>query len=1252
MDLQDSLDGVGDFFGSISKWMENMITSMFGSSNERELKRIAPRVARINELEPSYQAMSDAELREQTALFRKRLAAGETLDDLLEEAFAVCREASRRTTGLRHYDVQLIGGIALHEGKIAEMMTGEGKTLVATLPAYLNALEGKGVHVVTVNDYLARRDMEWMGPIYMALGMTVGSIQSNMATADRQRAYSCDITYGTNNEYGFDYLRDNMRYARRGDENFPSDAQQSQGRLHYAIIDEVDNILIDEARTPLIIAGPAHDDVSKYRAADAIAAQLVKDVDFKVDEKDHTTNLTDEGVRRAEHLAGVESFYTVGNMHWPHLIDNALKARHLYKKDVNYVIKDGEIVIVDDFTGRLMEGRTWSDGLHQAVEAKENVKVKEENQTLATITLQNFFKLYDKIGGMTGTAMTEANEFWKIYKLDVLAIPPNRPVQRQSRPDLIYRTEAEKYNAVVDDIELTHKWDELTDDTGAVFYGLIKKETDDELEFVEKGKRDSVRVPRARITSIRRKGRPILVGTVSIQKSELISAKLNQRGIKHQVLNAKPENVGRESEIVAQAGRLNAVTIATNMAGRGTDIILGGNPDTLAWSIFQTKYPTRLDVPQDEWKQCVEEIERREHMKEEGELVRKLGGLKIIGTERHEARRIDLQLIGRCGRQGDPGEARFYLSLEDDLVRIFAGDWVKNLLARLGMEEGQAIESQMVTRRIEGAQKKREEFNFDIRKNLLEYDEVMDMQRKRVYSYRQRILDGGNTKDFVLEMIESQLERRLSEILSSTYSAESYAAYVGRQLNVEFESKNFRGLNAAEAAEYAIDHARRMSEAAVLDAVEENLSEEVPEEDWNWEALAKTANARWRTQLRGVDLKKVGRENVTDFLLEKANKFCDSTNLDQGAPLLDGNYGVRVACRWLRDKFGVEIDEREALKMESDDFRALARRRTLEGYAEREARFPVLAGLAHFTIRDQNGKRYDREGVAQWAARRFGVDMDVEDLKNMQRREIEERLFAVSREAAKRVEPYYEQMRERLQKLFAEEDVDIDLLRAKREEKIARNDRITSSDARKIRKDSPELKSLCEWLDSELDQKLTVEELADWDVLLLENRVESIIENRFNSEMRKVERSLILGILDASWKEHLLVMDHLKSSVGFRGYAQVDPKVEYKREGMRVFDAMWDGVFERVTDYVYRIEQLDENFISSTWSAADDPNAASRSQAVSEEMRQTQRQQEEAIEASKEKKVETIRNKGPKIGRNEPCPCGSGKKYKNCCGKN
>ncbi|MBR5626678.1 MAG: preprotein translocase subunit SecA, partial [Thermoguttaceae bacterium] len=825
--LTNLLDDISDSFSSMSRWIENKITSPFGSSNARLLKKLQPKVDAINALEPKYQAMSDDELKEQTAIFRKRLAAGETLDDILVEAFAVCREASRRILGLRHYDVQLIGGMVLHRGNIAEMMTGEGKTLVATLPAYLNALEGKGVHVVTVNDYLARRDMEWMGPVYMSLGLTVGSIQSNMSPEERQKAYSCDITYGTNNEFGFDYLRDNMRYARRGDDSYPLSQQQSQGRLHYAIIDEVDNILIDEARTPLIIAGPAHDDVTKYRAADTIARQLVRDADFVVDEKDHTTNLTDEGVRHAEHLAGVESFYTVGNMHWPHLIDNALKAHYLYKKDVNYVIKNGEIVIVDEFTGRLMEGRNWSDGLHQAVEAKENVKVKEENQTLATITLQNFFKLYDKIGGMTGTAMTEASEFWKIYKLEVIAIPPNRPVIRESHPDLIYRTEKEKYDAIAQEIERVHKWDILEFTNGDELLGTISREDENEILFIPKGQKNPQPVPRKSVAKIHRKGCPILVGTVSIQKSEIISGMLDRKGIKHQVLNAKPENVGREAEIIAQAGRLGAVTIATNMAGRGTDIILGGNPETLAWSIFQTKYPTRLDVPQDEWNDKVTEIEQREHMKEEGDVVRSLGGLHIIGTERHEARRIDLQLRGRCGRQGDPGDSRFFLSLEDDLVRIFAGDWVKNILTRLGMEEGQAIESKMVTRRIEGAQKKIEERNFDIRKSLLYYDEVMDMQRKRVYSYRQRILDGGNTRDFIFQMIQRQLNHHLTEFLDRNYGAASFASWASGQLNVEFEMKQFKDADYPTAQEYALDHATRMAETLVLDAIEENLSKDV-----------------------------------------------------------------------------------------------------------------------------------------------------------------------------------------------------------------------------------------------------------------------------------------------------------------------------------------------------------------------------------------------------------------------------------------
>src|SRR5688572_29917269 len=630
--IWEILTGIGN--ATLGRF-ERAITGLFGSANARFLKRLQPKVEAIGALEPKYHAMTDEELRAQTVEFRRRLAAGETLDDILVEAFAVCREAGRRFIGLRHYDVQMLGGMILHEGNIAEMVTGEGKTLVATLPAYLNALnaislddEGNprgSVHVVTVNDYLARRDMEWMGPLYTGLGLTVGAIQSGMGSAERQKAYACDITYGTNNEFGFDYLRDNMRVAARGDDRYPAQQQQAQGPLKFAIIDEVDNILIDEARTPLIISGPAEDDVTKYTRADKVARQLKKDVHFEVKEKEHTANLTDEGVREAERLAGVESFYTAGNMQWPHLIDNSLKAHHLYKLDVNYVVQDGEVVIVDEFTGRLMPGRHWSDGLHQAVEAKEGVPIKEENQTLATITLQNFFKLYGKICGMTGAALTEASEFWKIYKLDVIGVPTNKPLRRTIHPDVIYRSEPEKFTAIADEIERINRWTSVQLTDGSIVSGNVRREDEKSVELQLPESKQTELIPRNKVKEIQPPGRPVLVGTVSIEKSERLSGLLDRRGIKHEVLNAKHHK--REAEIVAQAGRKSAVTIATNMAGRGTDIILGGNPETMAWAQLQDKYETRLDVPQDEWHKLVLDIEHREGMKVEGDEVKKLGGL-------------------------------------------------------------------------------------------------------------------------------------------------------------------------------------------------------------------------------------------------------------------------------------------------------------------------------------------------------------------------------------------------------------------------------------------------------------------------------------------------------------------------------------------------------------------------------------------------------------------------------------------------
>jgi preprotein translocase subunit SecA len=1205
---------------------ERGITGVFGSANARFLKRLQPKVEAIAALEPKYQAMTDEELRGQTADFRRRLEAGETLDDILVEAFAVCREGGRRFIGLRHYDVQMLGGMILHEGNIAEMVTGEGKTLVATLPAYLNAIDGKGVHVVTVNDYLARRDMEWMGPLYTGLGLTVGAIQSGMESDERQTAYACDITYGTNNEFGFDYLRDNMRIAARGDdEHYPKHQQQSQGPLHFAIIDEVDNILIDEARTPLIISGPAEDDVTKYSRADKVARQLKKDVHFEVKEKEHTANLTDEGVREAERLAGVESFYTAGNMQWPHLIDNSLKAHHLYKRDVNYVVQEGEVIIVDEFTGRLMPGRHWSDGLHQAVEAKEGVTIKQESQTLATITLQNFFKLYGKICGMTGTALTEAGEFWKIYKLDVIGVPTNKPLKRTIYSDVIYRSEKEKFTAIADEIERLNRYDQILTNDGELIAGTFEKETDDEIVILPQDSKKPQTIPASKIKDKQRRGRPVLVGTVSIEKSERVSNLLDKRGIKHQVLNAKHHK--REAEIVAQAGRKSAVTIATNMAGRGTDIILGGNAETMAWAQLQDKYPTRLDVPADEWHKLVSDIEQREGMKPEGEEVKKLGGLHIIGTERHEARRIDLQLRGRCGRQGDPGSSRFYLSLEDDLMRIFAGEWVKNLLTRMGMKEGEAIESRMVSRRIEAAQKKVEEKNFEIRKNLLEYDEVMDEQRKRVYSYRQRILDGVNCRDLIIEMVGREVDQHLAQYLEPNYGAESFAAAASNMLHVQLDAKDYRNADFKEAERLAVDEASRMAESQVLDIIEENLPDEEDQSEWNWGALATAANTRWGLNLRDRDLKKIGRENLAEELIKLAHEAISRIDLSSCARYLQEDYGLRTACAWLRDKFGVEIVPEEARELEPDQFTERAHSAAIAAYDKRESEYPVLAGLYRFSAHGSGGQRqgFLREDLVEWAKRRFDADISLDDLKNKQRDEIRTLLVAHSQKNNEKANQVAAEAQERVEQLFAGEPSSAATLGT-----------VTGQNGK--------LDDLTTWLKTTCSAEIKSDELAKLDREAAARKISQVVEDHFRPEMRRMERALLLQILDTAWKEHLLTMDHLRSSVGLRGYAQIDPKVEYKREGMQLFDHMWSSVNRSVTDLVFQMEQLDEGFVGSTWVEG---------KATKEEAKpasEIERQQQAAIDGTQaDQKLEPIRNMGPRVGRNDPCPCGSGKKFKQCC---
>ena len=684
--------------------MPKLFSKLLSLGSDKPVKEFERIASHIDDLEPDYRKMDDAELRGQTALFRERYANGESLDDMLPEAFAVVREASRRTTGLRHFDVQLIGGIALHRGTIAEMKTGEGKTLVSTLAGYLNAIPGEGVHVVTVNDYLAKRDSEWMGQIYRFLGMEVGILQNGMGLAAKKPAYRADVTYGTNSEFGFDYLRDNM--VTRAE-------QRVQRGHHYAIVDEVDSILIDEARTPLIISGAGTRSASTYKDFARAVRGLVADVDYEMDEAKHTIAATESGLEKIERALGIDDIYADMSGQLVNHLQQALKAEYMFHRDQQYVVLDGEVKIVDEFTGRIMEGRRYSEGLHQAIEAKEGVLIREENQTLATITLQNYFRLYDKLSGMTGTAMTEDAEFREIYNLPVTVIPPNRPVIRKDHDDLVYRDIKSKFNAVVDDIEERHA-----------------------------------------------KGQPCLVGTVSIENSERLSKLLSKRGIKHSVLNAKYHE--REAQIVAQAGREGAVTIATNMAGRGTDILLGGNPDFMADDMLREQNIDPAEAPAEVRAAALERA--RKICSEERERVRAAGGLAVIGTERHESRRIDNQLRGRSGRQGDPGETQFYLSLEDDLMRLFAGDRMDRIAAmmeRYDMPDDMPIQAKMVTKAVEGAQRKVEEINFSMRKNVLDYDDVMNKQRQVIYEERNKILDGKDLTEHVSEVTRETVQREV-----------------------------------------------------------------------------------------------------------------------------------------------------------------------------------------------------------------------------------------------------------------------------------------------------------------------------------------------------------------------------------------------------------------------------------------------------------------------------------------------------------
>lgn len=800
----------------------SLARKLFGSKNDRELKKIDPIVKAINEIEPRMKDLRNEEFPVKTLELKDRLKSGEeTLDDLAPEAFALVREASIRTLGMRHFDVQLIGGLVLHQGKIAEMKTGEGKTLAATLAVYLNSLTGKGVHVVTVNDYLAKRDSEWMGAIYKFLGLSVGVIVHDLSDDERRIAYGSDVTYGTNNEFGFDYLRDNMKFSL---EDFV------QRELHYAIVDEVDSILIDEARTPLIISGPTHENTDRYYKINRVIPGLQKDTHYTLDEKARSVVLTEEGVARVERSLGVGNLYDPAQMEILHHVNQGLKAHTLFKKDVDYIVKDGQVIIVDEFTGRLMPGRRYSDGLHQALEAKEAVKIENENQTLATITFQNYFRMYDKLAGMTGTADTEAAEFHKIYKLEVVIIPTNLPMIRNDFSDLIFKTEAEKFDAAI-----------------------------------------------AEIRELYEKGQPVLVGTISIEKSEHLARRLKKLGVAHNVLNAK--NHALEAEIVAQAGRFKGVTISTNMAGRGTDIILGGNP------VFLARSRSKKGQDSEEFDQLLQDF--REKCEQERSNVLEAGGLHILGTERHESRRIDNQLRGRSGRQGDPGSSRFYLSLEDDLMRIFGGERVKMIMERVGMQDGEPIEHKYTSKAIENAQKKVEAHNFEIRKHLIEFDDVMNKQREVVYSQRKFILGNSDLKSTVLEMIEDLADEIVRRFTNEKTHFEAWEipalveALYG-QFGVRFD---FSGLPESEQTQIGIvDHViERMKEQ--YDKKEQEITPQIMRELEKFMML-QAVDSQWKDHLLSMDHLKEGiglrgygqRDPLKEYQREGYDLFLDMSS--------------------------------------------------------------------------------------------------------------------------------------------------------------------------------------------------------------------------------------------------------------------------------------------------------------------------------------------------------------------------------------
>jgi preprotein translocase subunit SecA len=1158
--------------------ISKILIKIFGSRNERLVKAYSVIAKQAGEFEEQIQKLDDEGLRAKTEEFKTKLKGGAEPADILPEAFAVVREAARRNVGMRHFDVQLIGGNVLYDGKIAEMVTGEGKTLVATLAAYLVHLTGRHVHIVTVNDYLAKRDAEWMGPIYKALGLTVGAIQADMDTVgdERKGQYGCDITYGTNNEFGFDYLRDNMKLSLE---------QMVQGPLEYAIIDEVDSILIDEARTPLIISGPAFDDVTRYKKADEVSRKLIslqsnydhikkqidsseraranaegelaeakKDKDneriekaqraidkaeeefkaaqerltratqyYEVEHDRKAVHLTHEGVGAAQEIAGVGSFFTGSNMDWPHLLEQSLRAHVTFEKEKDYVVMDGKVVIVDEFTGRLMHGRQWSDGLHQAVEAKENVSVKEETQTLATITLQNFFRLYNQIAGMTGTAATEAEEFMKIYKLEVVVIPTNEPCIREDRDDVIYKTMREKFNAIVEEIN-----------------------------------------------NISVSGQPVLVGTVSIEKNEALSNALQQRYGKeyaHEILNAK--NHAREAEIVAKAGQQHSgrdgqmrgnITIATNMAGRGTDIKLGPG-------------------------------------------VAEIGGLHVLGTERHEARRIDNQLRGRCGRQGDAGSSQFFLSFDDDLLKIFAPEWTVKALSWIGWEEGQPIYHKRISKGIEKAQKKVEERNFETRKSLLEYDEVMDYQRKIFYSRRRKILTGKGLKSIIEEMVERSIANNCNTILAGDYPLKCIVEWARTNFNVELKPSDIVGAEAAEIEKLIKEQAKDETTNEISLSMGEYLEDYSDRQSWDISGLCKWAMSAFKVSLSSAKVKQQEPEEIEEQLTSAAAEQIDKKDCSQLVEFLKEDFAIRTFVEWARVKFDIKLEVSEVENLNAAQIRKLIGEKAAAKYKQREIEYPVEFAM-NMVYGPQGANVYAFESLANWVNKKYNADFTIERIQNTKPGVLHKQLLELS------------------------ESFNNGQLERELDDKIARLN----------------ITELVNWANKRFEASLSENDLAS-DTERKE-RLSEAAKEFLRAEISELEKYVLLQIYDGTWKDHLYSMDHLKESVWMRSFAERDPKTEYKREGFRMFNEMLEAIEDRVTDIIFKVRLEAGARARSVWRVSRTAHDEVGQFAMAE------RQRAAAQAPQGEQKVKQIKLEQPKVGRNDPCPCGSGKKYKKCCGKN